>query len=95
MKVDEGPVEYEVEVTDDVAGCSTRTGSAALHDPRVLPHVPEAKIHYTSGGFRALVNGEEVADVHVRTDPERLWDYYQFDAQPRMFDFAREYTRAT
>ena len=96
VKVDEGPMEYEVEVTDDVG--------RVLHEDRFaprfmtreyFPYVPTAKIHATTGGFRALVNGEEVADVHVRTDPERLWDYYQHDAQPRMFEYAREYTRGT
>jgi len=94
VKVDEGPVEYEVEVTDDVGRVLHEDRFAPRFTTReYFPYVPTAKIHYTSGGFRATVNGEEVADVYVRTDPERLWDYYQFDAQPRMFEFAREYTR--
>ncbi len=94
VKVDEGPVEYEVEVTDDVGRVLHEDRFAPRFTTReYFPYVPTAKIHYTTGGFRATVNGEEVADVHVRTDPERLWDYYQHDAQPRMFDFAREYTR--
>ena len=94
VKVDEGPVEYEVDVTDDVGRLLHTDRFAPRFTTReYFPYIPTAKIHYTTGGFRATVNGEEVADVHVRTDPERLWDYYQQDAQPRMFAFAREYTR--
>ena len=94
VKVDEGPMEYAVQVTDDVGRVLHEDRFAPRFTTReYFPYVPTAKIHYTTGGFRATVNGEEVADVHVRTDPERLWDYYQHDAQPRMFEFAREYTR--
>ena len=94
VKVDEGPIEYQVEVTDELGRVLLSDRFAPRFTTReYFPYRPTAKIHYTTGGFRALVNGEEVADVHVRTDPERLWDYYQQDAQPRMFDFAREYTR--
>lgn len=94
VKVDDGPVEYEVEVTDELG----RVLFTDRFAPRFLtreyfPYLPTAKIHATTGGFRATVNGEEIADVHVRTDPERLWDYYQQEAQPRMFAFAREYAR--
>ena len=94
VKVDEGPIEYQVEVTDELGRVLLLDRFAPRFTTReYFPYRPTAKVHYTTGGFRALVNGEEVADVHVRTDPERLWDYYQQDAQPRMFDFAREYTR--
>ena len=93
VKVEDGPVEYEVEVADEVGRVLFTDRFAPRFTTReYFPTIPTAKIHYTTGGFRALVNGEEVADVHVRTDPERLWDYYQQDALPRMFAFAREYT---
>ncbi len=92
-KVDDGPIVYQVEVTD-------RNGSVIYSDsfaPRFttreyFPYKPTAKIHYTTGGFQARVNGELVADANVRTDPERLWDFYQNEALPKMFEYATEYT---
>ena len=92
-KVDDGPIVYQVEVTD-------RNGSVIYSDafaPRFttreyFPYRPTAKIHYTTGGFQARVNGKLLADTNVRTDPERLWDFYQNEALPKMFEYATKYT---
>jgi hypothetical protein len=92
-KVDGGPIVYRAEVKD-------RTGRVIFGDtfaPRFVtreyfPQKATALFHYTTGGVRALADGEVVADFNVRTDPERFWDYYQQKALPQMFDYARQYT---
>lgn len=94
VKRDEGAVVYRVEVKD-------RDGRTILKDefaPRYIekeyfPYKPTAKYHYTTGGMRVIAEGKVVADFNVKTDPERFWDYYQTQALPRMFEYAREYTR--
>ena len=93
QEVNDGPIVYQVEVTD-------LNGNVILADsfaPRFttreyFPYKPTAKIYYTTSGFQARINGELVADTNVRTDPERLWDFYQNKALPKMFEYAREYT---
>jgi hypothetical protein len=92
-KIGDGPVEYQVEAFD-------RNGRLVFSDqfaPRFttreyFPYKPTAKIHYTTGGFHAVINGGVVADADVRTDPERLWDFYQNEALPKMFTHALKYT---
>ncbi|MBI2221940.1 MAG: hypothetical protein HYU53_12125 [Acidobacteria bacterium] len=93
QKVDDGPIVYRVEARD-------RAGRPVYSDefsPRFVereyfPQKPTARIHYTTAGLLARVNGQVVADFNVRTDPERFWDYYQTRALPRMMDYVREYT---
>jgi hypothetical protein len=92
-KIDGGPITYRVEAKDG-------SGKAVFSDefsPRFVereyyPLKAVAKIQYTTGGFTAVVNGQTLADVHVRTDPERFWDYYQTTAFPRMVEYVRRYT---
>ena len=92
-KVDSGPVVYRVEVKDS-AGQSIYTDEFAPRfvEREYFSYKPTAKIHYTTGGFLALVNEQQIADVNIRTDPERFWDHYQNTALPRMFEYAQNYT---
>ncbi len=93
VKVEDGPIVYRVEVTDrDGNVIHSDAFSPRFTTREYFPYKPTAKIHYTTGGFRARVNGEVLADTHVRTDPERLWDFYQNEALPEMFEYAIAYT---
>jgi hypothetical protein len=92
-KADAGPVSYHVEAKN-------KSGKVVFADdfkPRFVereyyPLKPVAKLQYTTGGIRATVNGQLLADTHIRTDPERFWDYYQKTAFPRMVEYVRQYT---
>ncbi|HXH06927.1 MAG TPA: M14 family metallopeptidase [Vicinamibacterales bacterium] len=92
-KVDDGPIVYQVEARDR-AGRVLYTDEFAPRfvEREYFPQKPTARIHYTTGGLRARVDGQVVTEFDVRTDPERFWDYYQTKALPRMFDYVREYT---
>lgn len=93
VKRDGGPLVYELEAKD-------RAGRILLSDrfaPRFVereyfPAKPTARFQYTTGGLVARAGSRVIADVHVRTDPERFWDYYQTRALPRMFEYVRGYT---
>ena len=92
-KVDDGPITYHVEAKDKAGKVVYSDEFSPRYEERDYFYGrPIAKIQYTTGGIRAIVNGTKVADTHVRTDPERFWDYYQKSLLPRIFEYIRGYT---
>lgn len=92
-KVDSGPITYHVEAKDASGKVIYTDDFSPRYEGRDYFYGrPVATIQYTTGGILAKINGNTIADIHVRTDPERFWDYYQKTLMPRMFDYVKGYT---
>lgn len=88
----DSPMAYEVVVENAV-------GEVTLHasfEPRsVLRPLFDAFTNYatatvSTGGFRAVIDEEVIADERVATDYERFWDGYQSRILPRIHDYVMQ-----
>src|SRR5205807_3406530 len=92
--VDNAKATYEIEAVD-------AAGHVVAHadfSPRVvereyLEKFPGwSRVEVTTGGLRALVDGQSVCDERIETDPEKFWDYYQQKALPKVYDYVMKVT---
>ena len=51
-----------------------------------------SQVEVTTGWLTATVNGTQVADSRIQTDPERFWDHYQSKVLPRIYDHVMKVT---
>ncbi len=51
-----------------------------------------SRVDVTTGWLTASVNGKNVVDQRIATDPERFWDYYQAKVLPRIYDHVMKVT---
>lgn len=51
-----------------------------------------SRVEVTTGWLRAAVNGQQVADTRIETDPERFWDHYQQAVLPKVYDYVMKVT---
>ena len=45
-----------------------------------------SNVEVTTGWLTATVDGQQVTDARIQTDPERFWDHYQSKVLPRIYD---------
>ena len=90
-EVDEGPT-YSVEVLDP-SGVLILSDS---FDPKwvLRPYFDRfqdyEKVRVTTGWIEALVDGENLLDQRIITDPETFWNYYQKTILPAIYDYVME-----
>ena len=90
-EVDEGPT-YSVEVLDP-SGVLLLSDS---FDPKwvLRPYFDRfqdyEKVRVTTGWIEALVDGENLLDQRIITDPETFWNYYQETTLPAIYDYVME-----
>jgi hypothetical protein len=91
---DNPPDIYTVEARDASDRVIERfTFSPKFEEREYLDKFPGwSRVHVTTGWLSASVNGETVADVRIKTDPERFWDHYQSSVLPKIHDHVMKVT---
>lgn len=93
--VDNNPKDiYAVEGRDAAGRVIERfTFSPKFEEREYLDKFPGwSRVHVTTGWLTASVNGQTVADVRIKTDPERFWDHYQSSVLPKIYDHVMKVT---
>jgi hypothetical protein len=89
---EDSPHIYEV-IAEDGTGESSTVGT---FDPRhatrtLFDRFPEyGHAVVTTGGFRGFLDGNQVVDERIKSDPEQFWDWYQKEVLEALADHLTE-----
>ena len=85
---------YELEALDDAGRTVLKTSFSPKYAEReYLDKFPGwSRVEVTTGWISASVDGRQVVDARILTDPERFWDHYQSKLLPKIYDHVMKVT---
>ena len=95
LELVEAPAEiYTVEALDSTGRVVERLTFSPKFAPReYLDKFPGwSVVDVTTGWLRAEIAGKPVADLRIKTDPERFWEHYQSAVLPKIYDHVMKVT---